>query len=90
MLDFIADRMDTTSREALENHHSLIVMKDHTCIQTTDHIYAFLWLDYEQFQGRTVKTRPDKNPLGNTPRIPEAQAKAPHRRITPSANARNS
>ena len=83
MLDFIADQMDTAPKEALESQHSLIVLRDHTCIQAKEGLYAFLWLDYEEFQGSTIKTDRIRTRLAT---VPESQRPRPKPRDTAPRN----
>ena len=74
MLDFIAPRMAPRPPEARADH-ALIVLQDHTCIQSTDFLYNFLWIDPEAYGERTIsrdrlRNRPARIPAAQRPQAP--------------------
>ena len=51
MLDFVAAHMAAFPAPN-PSPHALVVLQDHTAIQSADFLYTFLWLDQETYQGR--------------------------------------
>ena len=71
MLDFIKTRM-APGPPHTPDLHALIVLQDHTCIQSGQSLYNFLWMDQETFKGQIIKTdrlrnRPALIPLDQRP-----------------------
>ena len=80
MLAFVTEHLDTRPQGTISNK-ALLVLKDHTAIQSATHLYNFLWTDQESYREHIItvdriRNRPahiniQERPVP-TPRNPEA------------------
>ena len=76
MLAFISTRMEPKPPQAQENPHSLIILQDHTCIQSADFLYNFIWMGEGTLGRKTItvdrfRNRPAQTPMSERPRPSE-------------------
>ena len=68
MLHFIAPHIVPSPPDAQQNNHSLIVLRDHTCIQSAEFLYNFLWMEDEPHKDRNITTDKLANRPAGVPR----------------------